>query len=239
MSSQSATNTTSSPQNITVDDGVNKSSVAGKIMKMNSLEYPNYMQITNTGLGLVNMPVKCQNLNFTEVSSFTGTNGQPGLNSTNVVKIATFNFVTSQVSDQFFIGNSTICEDGFGNTCDLDLNAVPLNKYDQKTTVTSANNCVSSFPTKSTTALQNSQDQHSGLSTNSENNVDLSFNSLSTFEGAKKQKRVPYPTLRKLYQLQATVVALTTTSDYFAVSPQDFITQEYPEDPAQPTRQVN
>lgn len=113
---------------MTVDDGINVSSAAGKIKKMQGYDYPNYLNPVLTGLNTQQpLPVKCQDFNFTTTNAYTWMNGQPGLNTTNVVSINSLDLNTIQSNVQYFTGASSICTQGTGATCVNDLNAVATN----------------------------------------------------------------------------------------------------------------
>jgi len=71
--------------------------------------------------------VICQDFNFTTTNAYTWMNGQPGLNTTNVVSINSLDLNSIQSTVQYFTGASSICTQGTGATCVNDLNAVATN----------------------------------------------------------------------------------------------------------------
>lgn len=95
---------------------------------MNGYEYPNYLQKVNTGVGTTQaLPIKCQELIFSDTPVYTWMNGQPGID--NEESIYSLNFNTIHATLQPYSGNSTICVDGEGTTCDKDYNAVTTNQF--------------------------------------------------------------------------------------------------------------
>jgi len=135
------------------------------------------------------------------------------------VSINTFDFRTSQVETNNYAGSSTICTQGNGATCINDLNAQPTNEYSSsRTGKASENTCTSSFPTQANSDFKNVQDEHSGLSTNSNTTRAASLPLNTMFEGTRKMKRVAYPSLRKLYQLTASSMPLMSTISEFGVN---------------------
>lgn len=145
---------------------------------------------------------------------------------------------TVQVNQQNFTGVSHICSDGTGVTCDGAANTFLTHKYDVQQTLTNSNLCLSPIPSEIGNNLSNVQDEHSGLATNSDFGTAISL-SMGTMMRGVKDRRVPFPHFRKLFALQVgDTIPLTTVQDTFNVSPQSFVTQEYPPDPAQPTKIV-
>ena len=135
---------------------------------MQGYDYPNYLLPVLTGLATeLPLPVACQDFNFTTTNAYTWLNGQPGLNSTNVVSINALDLNTIQANEQFYSGSSSICTQGTGATCVEDLNAVGTNQYGASygKSFFSKNTCTSSIPAYLDELRQNTQDEHSGLST--------------------------------------------------------------------------
>jgi len=154
---------------VTVNTGELQPDLAGKIMSVNNVTYPNIMFTVADGTGSsVALPWRCSPANFVTEDVYTSQHGYP--QSTDDSKLSTLTAMNMQVMTSTYNTSGVVCDGGEGTadcsaTADLTYNSFTQNQYTQTSGFFPSENCGTRVFAHGNTSMTTTIDEITGMTT--------------------------------------------------------------------------